>query len=155
MDVKKDCRIISRARVIMGAEALEAMRKADAKKNSSAKTFQSNPTTLHPTRQSTGRLQSTPGTHSTIHVTPFTPRVWCNLSTPLVQPLPLLRPRPCSIQQSEWDSETSSEDDGSLNSHQSDTEDSTISGPSSVIPAPDLHPISERVHQMSLRTCRG
>ncbi|RPA99745.1 hypothetical protein L873DRAFT_1806261 [Choiromyces venosus 120613-1] len=150
-DVKKDRRIISRARVITGAEALEAMRKADMKKKGSAETSRSKPTTPHCTPQQ----HSTPSTCSTIHVTPFTPRrVRFNLSTVRAQPSSLPRLLQYSKTPAEWDSDTSSEDDGSANSHETDTEESSYSRDASATSTGDLQPISERLHQMSLRTHR-
>ncbi|RPA91048.1 hypothetical protein L873DRAFT_1872386, partial [Choiromyces venosus 120613-1] len=70
-EMKKDCWIISRARVITGAETLEATQKADAKKKASAISSRtwSKPTMPHCTIP----LHSTPRTCSTIYVMPFTP----------------------------------------------------------------------------------
>ncbi|RPA88568.1 hypothetical protein L873DRAFT_1012038 [Choiromyces venosus 120613-1] len=113
-DVKKDRRIISRARVITGAETLEAMRKADAKKKYPAKTTaRSQPTTPYHTPQH----NSTPSTWSSIHITPFTMcRVRFNLSTPFFEPHSLPWPVQHAQKPSEWDSDASSADEGTPDS---------------------------------------
>ncbi|RPA90285.1 hypothetical protein L873DRAFT_470411 [Choiromyces venosus 120613-1] len=79
-DIKKDRRILSRARVITGAEALQAMQEADAKKQ---KQWPKQTSTVNATtQQQQQEANTTPRTLSTIHVTPFTPQVHFDLSKP-------------------------------------------------------------------------
>ena len=144
-DTIKDRCIISMARVITDAEALEAMQKADANKQGSAKTTAR-------TRPSSSlhrpQLHFTPiSTHSTIHITPFTHCVYFNLSRPRSLSPSLPRPWRLSQKQPQWN--TSSDDKSGSSSYTSDIEETSTAWPST---AGDLHTISERLHQMNLCT---
>ncbi|RPB02798.1 hypothetical protein L873DRAFT_367091 [Choiromyces venosus 120613-1] len=83
-DIKKDRRILSRAHVIIGTEAMEAMREANAKKQKLPwKPTTALKTTRTPKTTTPRRLRkanTTPSTPSTIHVTPFTPEVRFDLA---------------------------------------------------------------------------
>ncbi|PUU83526.1 hypothetical protein B9Z19DRAFT_1060921 [Tuber borchii] len=92
-NIKKDCRLLSRARVITGAEALEAMHKAEEKKKVTGKRTQNVPTTAPqaPRPPSTSRR-----TRPAIHVASF-PRVYA-LTTLLYSDNHLHSPNPPGMQ---------------------------------------------------------
>ncbi|RPA93397.1 hypothetical protein L873DRAFT_1793683 [Choiromyces venosus 120613-1] len=152
-DGTKDHRIISQARVITGAEALEAMQKANTKKKYPAETTaQSQPTTPYHTPQH----NSTPSTRSTIHVTPFTMcHVFFNLSTPFLELHSLPRPVQHAQKPSKWDLDASSLDEGTPDRTQSNTEESGFPTISLAGPPIDLQLISLRLHQVSLHPSRA
>ncbi|RPA90989.1 DDE-domain-containing protein [Choiromyces venosus 120613-1] len=154
-DIKKDRRILSRARVITRAEALQAMQEANAKKQ---KQWPKQTSTMNATTPQRWREANTiPRTLSTIHVTPFTPRVCFDLSKPRSIPHSLqqqrIRQNALAFGEPAWISSSLDEESSTTNSGNISPLVTSTGHGDAPLPSPSSEPIAEQLHRMHLRTC--